>query len=270
MNNAVIFYNWFGGINGSLINCFEYYIALKEYGIPIKLLLLNCSEKTKNIFIDVFENRYILNDLNWKDDIECMYKHFSIIKNEFDNVLVIDYSTINKTKGILKSNKIIVISELYTDKPEYMYDKKLQNVIYYGEMPFVYKDHQYKMKMLFHRFKPLLKVDKALYVNSPNSKDYSFIDKLGIFSDNIIYKSPNHLYNIFERFDTYLYYHANKWFDPHPKLFHECYYYNKKIIYINEHGVLDGSYFRYTDLKKNGLKNRFFTKDDEIIREFND
>ena len=50
----------------------------------------------------------------------------------------------------------------------------------------------------------------------------------------IILKSGNHLGNLFEKFDTYVYYHANKWFDPHPRLFRECKFYGKEIHYIND------------------------------------
>jgi hypothetical protein len=214
----------------------------------------------------MFENRYDLDDLKWKDNIITITLP-KLIHLSFKNSLVVDYSTINKTKGLLRSEKIIVLSDFHTDKKEFMYDKEKQNVIYYGEMPFVYKDISYNMKFLFNRFKKLKVVKNNIYVNSPFNKDRSFIKNLNL-NRNVIFKSISHLDNMFEQFDTYIYYHANKWFDPHPRLFHECFFYDKEIKYINDHGVLDGGYYRWVDLKKNGLKNRYLNENDEVVKEF--
>jgi len=75
-----------------------------------------------------------------------------------------------------------------------------------------------------------------------------------------------HPTNFHQLFNTYIYYHTG-YFDPHPRLFHECVFYNKKIIYINKNNVKDGSYFRYHDAITNGLKNVWLDETDEIIRE---
>lgn len=58
-----------------------------------------------------------------------------------------------------------------------------------------------------------------------------------------------HPKNFHSFFDTYVYYHMG-YFDPHPRLFHECSFYNKKIIYINKQNIKDGGFFRYKDSLK--------------------
>jgi hypothetical protein len=74
--------------------------------------------------------------------------------------------------------------------------------------------------------------------------------------------------NLFEHFDAYIYYHANKWFDVHPRLFLECAFYNKDIHYFNKFNVKDGSYYRYHDLMKYGMEDRHLNEHDEIVKEF--
>ena len=265
IKKVVIFYNWLNNINGALIDAFEYYISILEK-TPVHFLIINRINKKIDNIIQAFENRYDLDDINWKENIITISLP-KLIRFSFQTSLVVDYSTIFKTKGLLRSDRIIVISDYHTDDKDHMYDKLKQNVEYYGEMPFVYKDYDYNMKFLFHRFKKLKSVKNNIYINSPFNEDKSFVKDLKLNKD-VIFKSPYHLDNLFEQFDTYLYYHANKWFDPHPRLFHECHFYNKRIIYINNYGVLDGGYYRYMDLMKNGLNNRYLTEDDEIVKEF--
>lgn len=78
-------------------------------------------------------------------------------------------------------------------------------------------------------------------------------------------KAKKHKENLFENFTHYVYCHANKWFDPHPRLFLECTFYDKKIIYNNLFDIKDGSWYRYNDIIKNGIEGRTLTRDDEII-----
>ncbi|HPZ24114.1 MAG TPA: hypothetical protein PLC25_04680 [Bacilli bacterium] len=78
----------------------------------------------------------------------------------------------------------------------------------------------------------------------------------------VLYEHPKDFHSLF---NTYIYYHVG-YFDPHPRLFHECIFYGKKIIYINKKNVKDGGYFRYYDAITNGLKNVWLDENDEIIK----
>ena len=193
----------------------------------------------------------------------------NLIIHKFDTVLILDYKTIQQTKGLINADKILVISEKYTADPEYFYSKDLYNVEYYGEMPFHYRDHKYRMKMLFDRYKPLKNIEKGTYINSPHN-DMLNLELLKPFDlpTPFLFKSKtNHKENLFEKFTHSVSYHANKWFDPHPRLMLECKFYDKELHYINPREIQDGSWYRWKDLQENGLQNRTLSKEDEIIRQ---
>lgn len=247
---------------------FEYFLAAYEHNKDMKLVLINATKATLKKFINIIKDRYILDGIEDFEDNIIRINKSKLIRMRFDTVLVLDYNTIGHTLGLLAADKIIVISEKYTDK--YFYRKDIYNVTYYGEMPFHYRDEEYRMKCLFDRFKPLRKVKVGTYINSPRNDDDP-VDFLSLSLLNtslpVIRKSKTkHEKNLFEQFTTYIYYHANKWFDPHPRLFLECKFYDKEIIYINPSDVRDGSYYRYKDIQKNGLRDRTLNKNDEIIR----
>ena len=270
MKNVVLFYIYKPlQITGSTINAIEYFLAIFEHNADIKLVLINGDEVVRDMFINLAESRYDIGDLDYKDSIICLSK-IKLVSQRFDKVLVLDFETIKETRDLLHAtNQLIVIQEKHTDKTEYTFDElNSKDIILYGEMPFQIKDIQYRMKMLFHRFKMLRSVTYAIYVNSPGNKDYSFLKKLDLPNKPIIYKSRTHLDNMFEQFDTYLYYHADTWFDPHPRLFHECYFYNKKVIYHNPKIIIDGSHYRHIDVNLHGLQGRILNKNDEIVRSF--
>lgn len=286
---AVVIHTKSPKINGAVIDAFEYYIAILEHNPKVRLLLVDAKRGIMQSFIDAIENRYVLDDLDWKKNIWVMPRSH-LMKQNFKKVLVLDYSTIYHTRGLLKGEitvinelhleddefpidvedkpKLIVLSDKHTDKPEFMYSKKLYDVTYYGEMPFVYKDKQYNMKLLFDRFKPLRTVKPGIYLNAPQCKDYSFLEDMVLPDKPIIYKTESHMENLFEHFDTYVYYHVGRWFDPHPRLILECKFYDKDIFYFNIPGWKDGSYYRYDDMLANGLKDRFLNGDDEIVQQF--
>lgn len=275
--NAILYYAYGSTemtITGSLVNAFEYFISMYEHNKDVKLMCLKSSQNAINLMLSVMKDRYDLTGVEGFENNVIPVSWKDLIWTQFDNLLVLDFITISKSKGLIRAKNLIVISEKHTDDPDYFYRKDLYNVTYYGEMPFHYKDIPYRMKMLFTRYKPLEKVREAIYINSPqlnnSTFDYntSFIKDLNLPNKPIILKSSKHLGSLFEQFDTYVYYHANKWFDPHPRLFVECTYYDKEIHYINNHGIKDGSYYRYRDVKENGIKDRTLSKDDEIVRQF--
>jgi len=246
-----------------------------EYNKNIKLLIINYNQEFKKELINLINDRYEISDLNIEDNIIGISRK-DLMYYKFDRLLIFDYGTIYKVKGLIniknKHSKIIIITETHKKDLKYYIDKSFYPpgcVEYYGEMPFVYKDHQYTCKFLFDRLKPLTKVEPNIFINSPNNDDFSFIDLLDLPKDkNIIYKTGKHKQNLFELFDTFVYYHANKYFDPRPRLMLESYFYGKKVLYYNIHNIKDGSYYRYKDLIKNGISHRFLTKDDEVIRQF--
>ena len=264
---ALIFYQHSRRLTGSTFNMFEYYITILENNKDFKLILLNATESDKTHYCKIFENRYNLEDINYTDNIICMeYKSVIKLNKTLNKVLVLDYGTVFKLKEVLIIPQVIHLAER-TDEKQYRFETN-PNVIIYGEMPFHKKDVNYRMKLAFNRFKELNQIEEAVYIYSPENKDTSFIKDLNLPNKKIIFKTDNHLANLFEQFDEYIYYHGNKVWDQHPRLFLECAYYNKKITYINNFNVKDGSYYRYNDLMNQGLHNRTLDEKDEIIQQF--
>jgi len=264
-------------LNGSHINALEYFLTIFEYNPEICLVLVNCSEKGKEELIRVAKDRYYLDDLTgWESQIKCLENRVKLIRQGFTKILVLDFYTIPNTKTLLHSQEIVEIAEF--TNPDHApkniefdrydeYNSRKHTV--FGEMPWQEKDVQYRMKMMFSRFKIPEKVTPGYYINSPGNPDKSYMKKLDLEKDKpIFHKRRQHLANMFEHFDEYIYYHGNSWFDPHPRLFVECTFYGKKIRYINEHGIKDGSYYRYKDVCTNGIAGRILTKNDEIVRQF--
>ena len=267
--NAILFYvtNTFR-LTGSTINAIEYFLAAYEHNKDLKLILINGNSSFQNKIFGLMKKRYILDGLNgFRNNIECIRKA-SLPVHKFDTVLVLDYVTIFKTKGLINAKKILVISEKYTDNSDYFYRKSLYNVEYYGEMPFHYKDHEYRMKCLFDRYKSIGTAKKGTYINSPRNTKLNveyFASKYEFPSPYIIKSKTKPEKNLFEKFTHYFYYHADKWFDPHPRLFLECVFYDKDIIYVNPNNIKDGSWYRYQDILKNKLHGRTLDYKDEII-----
>lgn len=268
MKSSILFYYWNDGLTGSTINLFEYFFTIYEQNKNIDLVFVDGGKEGIKYFIEIMYNRYNIKDLSGFEHNIRIVKRHKLLREKFENVLVLDYGTVHRVKSFISPKNLIVISEKNTDNPDFFFRKDLYNVTYYGEMPFHYKDKDYRMKFMFDRFKKLRKVKSAIYINSPKNDDFSFVDTLPLPDKPIIYKSRGHKDNLFEQFDTYVYYHANKWFDPHPKLFVECKFYDKEILYFNPQKIIDGSFYRYNDIMKNGINDRLLTKDDEIVRQF--
>lgn len=271
MKNVVLFYIYKPlEITGSTINALEYFLSIFEHNQDIKLVLVNGNETVRDMFINLAESRYDIDDLDYKDSIICLSR-IKLVSHGFDKVLVLDFETIKETRDLLHTKELIVIQEKLTHLDNYTFDEiNSKDITLYGEMPWQIRDIQYRMKMLFHRFKMLNKIEEGIYINSPRNSDYSFLKKLEFDLPNkpIIHKSRTHLDNMFEHFDIYLYYHANTWFDPTPRLFHECLFYNKEIIYENPKRIKDGSFYRFNDMLRYGLQGRILNKNDEIIKRF--
>lgn len=266
--DAILFYHFSRKITGSTFNAFEYYITILEHNPDFKFILVNGTLSDIDFFCSIFENRYDLSDINYRDNMIFIDFHEIIkLNKEFKRVLVLDYTTAFKVKTILRCPMVIHICEK-TEEEEYQMGTKLSPVVAYGEMPFAVKDKEYRMKLAFNRFKKIEKAEEAVYINSPFCESYDFVKELELPDKPVIFKSYTHLKNLFEQFDEYIYYHSNMWFDPHPRLFLECAFYGKKITYINKYGIKDGSYYRYADLMKNGLKDRTLDENDEIVRQF--
>lgn len=265
--NAVLLYNQgTNTVNGAIINMFEYFLAAYEYNKDIYFYLLNSPVSNKDYYINMIKDRYYLEGLEGFEDHIIVANRNILLRKKFDVVLSHSSRTVNRTKGLITTKKLMVIADQFLDNPNYFYAKNLYDVTYYGEMPYHYKDIEYKYKMLFDRYKKIESPEDNIFVHSPGNRDRSFLNEIPLPDKPIVFRRYGHSPNLFSQYTTFLYYHAHKWFDPSPRMMHESYFYGKDIIYINKWDLKDGSYFRYHDLMENGLKDRVLSKDDEIIR----
>lgn len=253
-------------LTGTIFNVFEYYLTILEHNPDIKLIMVNGPDDIWDTYSAIYEDRYYLDGIDYRKGMLVMnYDEFKRIN--FDKVLVLDFGSIPIINTYINSKEIIVVSELHTDNPVYMF-KKNQNAIYYGEMPFVYKDIDYRMKLGFDRFKTVNQCDEAIFVSSRAEKRV-IKEKLKLLPNKPVYqKSMEHLFGFFTKWDEMLYIRTDKWYDPHPRIFLECAFYGKKMHYFNDENVKDGGWYRWKDVQENGIKDRTLSKEDEIIRQF--
>ena len=264
--NAIIWYHYQETLTGTVFNTFEYYISILEHNPDIQLILVEGSQEVLDMYCDIYEERYFLDDLDYRKNMMVVpLKQMRYLK--FDKVLVLDFGTIPPLNHCLNAKEIIAVSELHTDIPAYRF-KNRHNVTHYGEMPFVYKDKEYRMKLAFDRFRPVDKCEEAIFVSSRANKE-DIEEKLKLLPNKPVYKkSYKHLTGFFSKWDEMLYVRSVNWYDPHPRIFLESAFYGKKMHYYNDEDVKDGGWYRWKDVNERGLEDRTLTKEDEIIKQF--
>lgn len=266
MKSTILFYYWNDRLTGSIINLFEYFLCMYQYKKDVEIVFVDGEKDGIDKFIKIMYDRCNIEDLRGFESNMRILKRYKLMYEQFDRALVLDFGTISEIRGLIRVKDLIVISEKKTEDPNFFFRKDLYPVTYYGEMPFHYRDEEYRMKMLFDRYKEIKNVEPGIFINSPHNKRKDFVKRLKLPNKPILFKTRDHKRNLFEQFDTYVYYHADKWFDPHPRLFVECTFYGKEIMYFNHPKRMDGSYYRYNDVIKNGIDGRTLNKDDTIVR----
>jgi hypothetical protein len=193
-----------------------------------------------------------------------MFEFQISISRKFKHLILLEYTTLENFKHILNSENIIIVSENTSES----YFLKRPNVTYYTEMLFCYKDVDYKIKSYFDIYKPITNFENRLYVNYPKGNIEEVIDTVRKYSKDkeILDKERNSNPNIHEEFSEFLYIKSPYWFDTHPRLFLECVYYHKPYYYENEYNIKDGSWYRYHEIKEEGIQNHILDENDEIFR----
>lgn len=291
LNNAVFldFYK----INGAVIDALEYFLFLYTIDSSTKFIVFNRHSKTNapplSSIFKMINDRYILPDDSWKNNIILYNKSYSFIKEKYNVALILDRSTLNYA-SLINCKKMIIFHDYCDDRKIHsLYDKlsTIDHMKIYHEMPFATTleySTQTNLKMAFSLFKYKITLSLPHYYTNCCSKgvdqiqrilDYIPEDSKLMVTGNdininnsrlIVY--PSHPNNFFNLFSYYIYFHDKKYFDPRPRLFHECTFYNKCIIYNNETNIKDGSWYRYNDAKNTkSIKERTLTIDDTLIKE---
>jgi len=267
-------------LNGSMVDAIDYFITIYEHNRDINLVLLNSHFNHKMSLENFIFNRYNLDNdfLNVLCD-NIIVKSFSELRlSVIDKILLLDYSTVNSIRLfcplIYKEMHIIV---------EDGTEGNIPRAKYYSEIPEVFDvpgSTRYVMKMRLDLLKKPLYSKKSVFVNHRNHPSYkvttvpydvehqAVTDEMNGMYNDWFFKKDKPIDNLFSEFSTFVYYKSCEWFDTHPRLFHECSYFGKEIVYINKNNIKDGSWYRYHDMLENGFKHRMLTLEDEIIQEF--
>jgi hypothetical protein len=270
---------------GSLYDSLEYFMKIYETNKDVQLLFHLSIHYVGNREIfkrlngkfdflyeqlkKIIDGKYDIDDYSFFDNI-----HFIDIKelfwnNNLNKILTIDLMTPRLFKEIFARAKseILIISELTSDS--YFYRSKANKVTYYTEMPFCYCDVPYRIKFDFEKWKPISHFDNKLYVNYPKKnplQEPKILIELNKFKKEILVKENQFLYDLHAHFNEYVYFQSDKWFDTHPKLFHESKFYNKPYHYFNWKNVKDGAYYRYKWSLDDNLKDLQLDNNDIIIK----
>ncbi len=284
-------------LNGAVIDAIEYFLYMKSIGIDIKLCVFNRFNKIYSPSIEeihnLIEDRYDLN-FDYKDDIIFYSRTWDFIKVKYNTVLIMDRAT-SEVFSLLNAKKVIFFHDYSVKKDTDKLYKKMStfdHVKIYHEMSFAITSEysqQTNLKMAFSLYKEVKESDKCYFMNMlskgnediiknfvKETKDNVIITTTDKSLKNIRSSSVNiydkHPKDFFSLFNTYVYVHDGLYFDPRPRMFHECAFYGKNIKYINEHNIKDGSWYRYNEIlnASDAIEKRTLTSDDTIIREFYD
>lgn len=282
---SIIYFDlWF--LNGALIDALEYYLFLKKHKCDVRLVVFsNSSGCSPDLIFELVEDRYHV-DFDYRSGIEILTRKSEVIKHSGKTMMIVDWGTFQSFPIIPTLWENIVIWFDYKDKE--MFEKyrrvdRFDNVTIYKEMPYEYgKD--YKFKFAFDLYRPRKCSRNIGYLNcfsKGKSENISLIqekynfDHLVITANGPEFKKldnvvvfDKHPKDFFSLFNTYIYIHDGVYWDPRPRLFHESAFYEKKVIYINEHKIKDGGYYRYHDSLVSPIKERSLSLNDEVIQKF--
>lgn len=287
-------------LNGAVVDAVEYYLYMKSIGIDIKLCVYNRFNKMYSPDItklfQLIEDRYVIK-FDYKSDIKYYNRTWEFIKDKYDTVLILDRATI-EIFPLVNANRIIFFHDYSVmGGTQKLYDKlnEFDHIKVYHEMPFALTREfstQTNLKMAFSLYKKHNPVKYHYFMNylskgdvfgvmnvlknipndqylfiTANDKNYEMLLRL---QDMRLVLWTEHPKNFFSKFGKYIYCHDGHYFDPRPRMFHECAFYDKPILYINEHNIKDGSWYRYNDVIENphAVEDRTLSPNDPLIGEF--
>ena len=294
--NAVIYQN-VNRINGGLFDAFEYFMAIYDVCPEVKFIMVSYQltkgaalhplARLQSIF-DIFNDRYNLEGIDLKKSV-LYVTPFQLSKMQLNKILIVENHT-PKLIDMINYNEAHIIvdwlnNQFGDDDLLYYTLLKEHRVTLYNEMPFFPGGKPYVEKLYFKRYRTYTVFQKNVFLTTifkgtPTADQFDeIVEKYLTLGQQLLVSTEKkimhprvvsllrHPKDFHSLFDSYLYVHLGKYFDPHPRLFHECAFYGKKIVYINDNNV-DGSYYRYYDLIANGIEPHCLDQDDEIIEVF--
>lgn len=260
----------FNGINGGTYDAIDFVYTLNLIG-KTKLILYRNNKKytsdvIKKIICDIINKKYIVK-MNF--DIEVIDK-VKIDRNKYKAILFIDADSISKIP-IYSANKYIILADPYMPiiKNYFKYNT-LPNVYTFNEMPFFPAPINYKFKFAFSIYKKYNELEDNTLISYKELLPFEFKHQM-ILINNKTNKQKELIWPVEDfhsKFNKYIYNNIN-YFDPRPRMFHECVFHGININDITRNIKVenyDGAYYRILDLKNNGLNDRYLDINDEVIQ----
>ena len=259
-------------VDGLLYYSYEYCDLLNKAGYPAQVVIIRHRDFNQLEYVDSIKNKY------------TTFEHVFIdtyVPNEDDITLIMgrsmmtlswqsfnDYNEVQqKTLRRLFSGKVIsVYSEnhptLYPKAVEFYNPEKIIDLCDTEVYPNGTGIH-FEKTINFSIYKPHVNDIQFKYLFLGTNKEYyatveKVIDQFpdhGIltYDANYINDKNNNVFvpvhNLMSMFETYVY--TKETFDPAPRIFQECKYYGKDVIYLRDKTIVDGgSVYWKRDLKE--------------------
>ena len=275
---AVLHQLW--NINGGTYDAIEYAYVLSKLGTTnlIMYRLKDCVfgkndnlESMKNGILDIIHKKYMLD----KPDFNIIIRKGNIIdRNQYKSILAVDSVIVNKIPLFLFEKAFILADPYMSNISFYHRVKDLPNVYTYNEMPFFPAEVNYKFKFAFDIYKKYDRLENNTLISYKNDKE-PFNKHITKFVNNITGKEVSYKWPIndfHQKFNKYVYNNID-YFDPRPRIFHECAFYGistNNIIRNIKSENYDGAYYRIKSLQEDGLECRYLTIEDELIQAMNE
>ena len=263
-------------VDGLFYYSYEYCTMLNENNIDARVVVICHRKFARDDYLDVIKNKYIhcknivfeditinKNDvtfilgrsmltLAWQDFDQYTEKQKNILRELFGAKLISVYSENHPTKYPLAVNFFqpahivdLCDTEVYLKGVGKHFEKTINFDIY--------KPHTDNIKF------------KHLFLGT-NERYYQTVEKVikdypdhGIltYNEDYVNKDNNNVFvpvdNIMSMFDTYVY--TKDTFDPAPRIFQECKYFGKQVIYLRDKSIHDGgSVYWNRDIKKPNIE----------------
>ena len=248
-------------VDGLLYYSYEYSSYLNAIGIPSKVVIISHRYFKKQDYIDAITNKYIhceniaidsfapagdditlimgrsMMTLSWQNFKDYTAEQQLLLKHVFSNKIIAVYSENHPVEYPLAANfyspkKIIDIcdTEVYPNGVGEHFEKIINFQIY--------KPHINNI-----RFKYLFLGTNDKYYASAEKVIKDFPDHgILVYNQTYVNKVNNNIFapveNLMGMFDTYVY--TKETFDPAPRLFQECKYFGKNVIYLRDKSIVDG------------------------------
>ena len=248
-------------VDGLLHYSYEYCCQLNDNNIPARVVIIPRGNYKHEDYIQSLQKKYIyvkyVEDINYwpePDDVSMILGHSMISipykeqrEYDLDQLLLLNQLFNNKLISVYSEND----TENYQPALDYFKTKKIvdlcDNIVYPNGTGLYFEK-----TINFSLYKdPIDDKDFEYLFLGTNKEYYKDVEKVikdyddhGIitYEDDYINPKLNNVFvpidNLLGKFGTYVY--TKSTFDPAPRIFMECKYYNKKIIYLRDKSIQDG------------------------------